>query len=192
MALCLTTAAIAAEYGTQAAAPAKSSSRAKTSSTTNEVLNNVVKMDAQGSRTALCCCGAEVTVADDTPTLDRNGTHFYFCGQGCRDAAEKASKAESAKTMKSWRKKFSAYKLASNAYQKDGKELATCLCGKTVEVTKSTPSISENGVTLYLCSTACKTALHGASPEDRLGKEMAMLKDASGSPDPTASASHPQ
>lgn len=31
-------------------------------------------------------CGMTVTVVADTPRLERDGTTYYFCGQGCRDA----------------------------------------------------------------------------------------------------------
>jgi hypothetical protein len=150
------------------------------------ILNNVVKMDAAGSRTALCCCGAEFTVTANAPTMTHGGTLFYLCGDGCKQTAEKATPAEGAKVMKAWHKKYTGYKLPDNTTMKDGRKMATCLCGKTFAVTSSSHFIIENGIKTYLCSEACNTALHGTSAEDRLAKEMAELKGLDAVPPPAA------
>jgi YHS domain-containing protein len=140
-----------------------------------EILNNVVKMDAASKRSALCCCGYEFTVTDKAPTMDHEGTSFFMCGEGCKEMAMKASKEENAKTMKDWHKKYDANKLTDNSFLKESKTMATCLCGKTVEVNAKTPKIMENGVTLYLCSDACNTQLHEMSANDRMDAEKKFL-----------------
>jgi hypothetical protein len=177
----LGTAALADDsYGnnTAPAQPAAPAAVAKSGQT--EVLNNIIKMDAAGARTALCCCGAEFTVTDNSPTIDHGGTTFYLCGDGCKQMADKATAAENAKTMKAWHKKFRAVKLVTNSYQQDGKEMATCLCGKTLTVTRSTPYVTENGVKMYLCSDACSSALHGMSADARMAKELDVIKGTAG------------
>jgi hypothetical protein len=144
----------------------------------NKSLNNVVKMNADGKREALCCCGAEFTVTDNAPTMDHDGTLFYMCGEGCKQMALKATKAETAKTMADWRKKYKTYKLADNTFQKDGKTWAKCGCGKEFEVTADSPRVTENGETNYCCSKECHDSFAALSDKDRLTKEVAMLKPA--------------
>jgi hypothetical protein len=142
----------------------------------NKPLNNVVKMDADGKRSALCCCGAEFTVTDKAPTMDHDGTLFYLCGDGCKEMAMKSTKAETAKTMADWRKKYKTYKLTDNTFLKDGKTWAKCGCGKEFEVTAESPRVTENGVTNYCCSKECHDSFASLSDKDRMTKEVAMLK----------------
>ena len=139
-------------------------------------LNNVIAMDASGTRTAKCMCGKEFQVSKDSPVVTRGDGSYYCCSEGCHDMYMKADKASQTKMFNDSWKTFPSDKMVTNAVMKDGKETATCLCGKTVDVTKTTPKVTENGVTMYLCSDACKTALHGMAANDRMDKELAVVK----------------
>jgi hypothetical protein len=139
-------------------------------------LNNVIKMDATGKRTALCCCGAEFTVTDNAPTLDHDRTLFYMCGEGCKEMALKATPEENAKTMVAWHKKYDVLKMADNTYIQDGKTMATCVCGRKFAVTDLTPYVTENGVKLYLCSEDCNEHIRSAAADQRMAAEMKVVK----------------
>ena len=141
-------------------------------------LNNVVKMDAAGKRTALCCCGYEFTVTDNAPTLDHDGILFYMCGEGCKEMAMKATPDESAKTMEAWWKKYDGVKLADNTYAKDGKTMATCACGANFTVTDKTPYLAENGLKLYLCGEGCAEHFRAMTATERLTPERKFVKPA--------------
>lgn len=134
-------------------------------------LNNVIKMDADGKRTALCCCGAEFTVTSNAPTVERPPTTFYMCGEGCKEMTLKASKEEEAKTMAAWNAKYSTYTLASNT-----KTWAKCGCGKEFDVTPTSLVVSENGMKIYCCSEACHTAFKLKSADDRQSAQLSALK----------------
>jgi hypothetical protein len=158
---------------------------------TSDHLNNVVRMDASGNREALCLCGQEFQVTKESPTIIRGEETHYCHNQQCHDMYMSTS-AEAQDRMVSdyWKNTFPFDKMATNQFAKDGKTMATCLCGKVVDVNDKTPHLTENGVTMYVCSDACKTALHGMSAEMRMQKEMAVAhttlpKDAS---DPAESA----
>jgi hypothetical protein len=138
-------------------------------------LNNVVKMDAAGHRTALCCCGAVFTVRDDSPTMDHGATTFYMCSEGCKEAALNSTPEQTAVTMANWHEKYATYALPTNTFERDGKLWARCGCGKEFQPTADTPVIIENGYASYCCSEACHQAFMSLSAADRLAKEMAEL-----------------
>jgi YHS domain-containing protein len=151
-----------------------------------EVMNNVTKMDKDGARTALCLCGKEVSVADNTPTYEKDGTTYYLCSDACKDKATKASKADLDQMMREWRKKFKEAKVVNNVFMKEGKPWANCVCGKVFEVNSiTTPKMQENGVAVYLCSDACKTQMHTMTAADRMGKEKAIIASAAATPKET-------
>ncbi len=135
-------------------------------------LNNVIRLDRDGTRTALCCCGAEFKVSDKTTSLPREGTTFFMCTQACRDASAKETPAQAQRTLATWREKYAGVKLASNLAVKDGQQTALCGCGKSFVVAKDTPVLEENGVRLYCCGEECHQALLRMTPETRLAKEM--------------------
>ena len=139
-------------------------------------LNNVIVMDASGTRSARCLCGKEFVVTKDSPTITRGEGIYYVHADGCRDMYMKSDKAAQTKMFSDYWKTYPMDKMANNTMMKDGKEMATCLCGKVFEVTKTSPKVTENGMTIYLCSDACTTALHGMAANDRTDKELAMLK----------------
>jgi YHS domain-containing protein len=142
---------------------------------TSEHLNNITKMDAQGNRTALCVCGQEFQVTDKSPMILRGDETDYCHNQECHDMFLKAPKEAQEKMIGDfWTSTFPFDKMATNKFMKDGKEVATCLCGKSVDVNDKTPRVTENGVTLYLCSDACQSSLHGMSAKMRMEKEMAV------------------
>jgi hypothetical protein len=139
-------------------------------------LNNVFKMDASGVRTARCMCGKEFQVSNDSPVIKRGDGEYYCCSKGCHDMYESANKGARDKMFKESWSSYPMTGMATNAVMKDGKQMATCLCGKEVTVTDKTPNVTENGVKMYVCSDACKTALHGMAANDRLSKELAVVK----------------
>ena len=142
---------------------------------TSEHLNNVTKMDVKGDRTALCVCGQEFQVTDKSPMILRGDETHYCHNQECHEMFMKTSKEAQDKMISDfWTNTFPWDKMATNKFAKDGKDVATCLCGKSVDVNDKTPRVTENGVTLYLCSEACATALHGMSAKMRMEKEMAV------------------
>ena len=56
---------------------------------------NIVKMDAKGANKAICACGMEFSVTDDTPVVEYEHGKYYACSAGC---AEKI-KADPAKMV---------------------------------------------------------------------------------------------
>jgi hypothetical protein len=156
---------------------------AKTSTTTvtkvqstTAPLNNVVRTAADGTRTALCCCGHEFTVTAKSPTYEHGGTTFYMCGDACKASAMAASPADAAKSLAEWRTKFDAEMLATNAKTADGKTTAVCGCGKSFTVTDSSPVVTENGVRMYCCSPACHDHFMKMSADQRLAEETKIAK----------------
>jgi hypothetical protein len=134
-------------------------------------LNNVVRVAADGKRTALCCCGHEFAVTDKSPTMSHDGTSFFMCGEACKAAALAATPQEAAKTMAEWRAKFDKAPLATNAVSAGGKTTAVCGCGAAFTVTDRSPVIVENGVKLYCCGDACHEHLLKMSAGDRMALE---------------------
>jgi hypothetical protein len=143
-----------------------------------KTLNNVVKMDAAGTRTALCLCGKEFTVTDKSPNFDQRGTHYYLCSDECKGKTGSATKEELTKMVGDWKNSSKAYKTPENTVKKDGKKWATCACGKEFEVGASSEFIKENGVKMYLCSDDCMKAMTGMGEQERMTKELALLKPA--------------
>jgi hypothetical protein len=167
--------AFAADTPTDVKKDVKAEKVAAAVTMTSEHLNNVTKMDAKGDRTALCVCGQEFQVTDKSPMILRGDETDYCHNQACHDMFLQASKEAQDKMIADfWANTFPFDKMATNKFMKDGKEVATCLCGKSVDVNDKTPHVTENGVTLYLCSDACTTALHGLSAKMRMEKEMAL------------------
>ena len=174
--------ALVAASATATAAPygktdAKSPSSASVATTTHSEhvaivpLNNVVRVGADGKRTALCCCGHEFAVSDKSPTMPHDGTSFYMCGEACKAAAVAATPQETAKTMTAWRAKFDKAPFATNAVSAGGKMTAVCGCGEVFAVTDQSPVIVENGVKLYCCGEACHEHLLKMSASERMALE---------------------
>lgn len=140
-------------------------------------LNNVVKMDQAGKRTALCCCGYEFTVTDNAPVFARGGTNFYMCGEGCKEVAAKESQEESEKTYAAWEKKYSAATLWNNLMTRDGKQMAKCGCGAEFTVKETTPVVLENGMKMYCCGDGCHEHFLKMAEAERLQAEQKFLAD---------------
>ena len=175
---CLMACGVANAGDKKAAASTSDASGVVAVSQWHKPLNNVVKMDAAGKRTALCCCGAEFTVTENAPTMDHDGTLFYMCGEGCKEMAMKATKEENATTMAAWQKKYEVLKLPDNTFAQEGRTMATCVCGATFTVTDKTPYVTENGVRLYLCGDGCAEQIRSAASADRMTAEMKVVKAA--------------
>jgi hypothetical protein len=128
---------------------------------------NVVKMDKEGKKTALCCCLHEFSVSNTAPVVTNGATDFYMCGEGCAEVSKKATKEENEKSMAAWSTKYSTYTLASNATESEGKKVAKCVCGAEFTVTDKSLSYTENGVTIYLCGEGCSEKFKATSAADR-------------------------
>ncbi len=139
-------------------------------------MNNVFAINKKGERKALCGCGMEVAVNDDTPVETFKGMTFWTCGETCAEMMKGMSEAEMDNAMKIWHEKFDGYKLASNTEMKDGKEMATCGCGMVFEVSDDNPRIVENGMVLHMCGDNCKNMVMEMPAEKRLKMEKKMTK----------------
>lgn len=137
-------------------------------------LNNVVGVDADGNKTALCGCGMEFTVTDNSPSITADGMTVYACSEECAsklsgmDDRKRAGKIGELKTACEMHKN-----LATNAAMMDGKLMADCPCGKHFEVTDHSPYVVENGVKMYVCGNAC---VAGFSTADKDKREKAQMK----------------
>lgn len=141
-------------------------------------LNNVIKMDPQGHRTAKCLCNVEFGVTDQTPVVERGDETYYLHSQDCRDMFVRTAPQEQERMISQyWTQQFPFEKLATNAHEEHGQKQATCLCGSEVNVVQDTPMVTENGLNIYLCSEACTTMLHGMSATDRMGAELKNIKN---------------
>jgi ribosomal protein L24E len=140
-----------------------------------DALNNVVTMEPDGSRTALCICGKILPVTVDTQSVKHDGTTFYLCSTGCTIMAAKLSENDWAAATVDWKTRFSATKLLSNAGMKEGREMATCPCRKIFDVNSRTLAVAENGMVVHCCSAACDSTFRAAAPAGRMQAELAML-----------------
>jgi hypothetical protein len=140
-----------------------------------DALNNVVALESDGSRTALCICGKTLPVTADTRSIVHDGTVFYLCSTECTDRAGKLSEKDWDAATAGWKARFAATKFLSNARMKEGREMATCLCGKVFEVNSRTLAVAENGLVVHCCSAACDAKFRGAAPDSRMQAELAML-----------------
>lgn len=139
------------------------------------VLNNVVSMDAEGNRSALCACGMKVTVDDHTPKMQLGNATMYMCSEGCMAHFEKASADERQTMTTQWRDQVSRYAAVSNVYNVGGKQVYSC-CGKEQEVGSKTASVTENGVTIYTCGPGCASNIRGMSATDRIKTQKKIIQ----------------
>jgi hypothetical protein len=141
-------------------------------------LNNIVKMDPQGHRTAKCLCEVEFGVTTTTPVVQRGDETYYLHSEDCKDMFIHTAPQEQERIVTQfWARHFPFEKLPTNAHEEHGHKEATCLCGTNVTVTKDTPMVTENGLNIYLCSEACSTMLHGMSAEDRMQGELKNIRN---------------
>jgi ribosomal protein L24E len=150
-----------------------------------DALNNVVSMESEGSRTALCLCGKTLPVMADTPSVTQDGTTFYLCSADCVKMASKALEKDWKSATENWRARFATIKFLSNARMKEGREMATCLCGRVFEVNSRTLAVAENGLVVHCCSAACDKQFRAAPSEGRMQAELALLPAAKSEPHPS-------
>jgi len=143
-----------------------------------ERLNNVVVMDADGQRTALCACGREFAVTNEPLAVKHDATTLYCCSPECHSQLEQTSATDRAERVAAYWAAFPYERTLNTATTTDGKTTARCFCGQSVDVTAASPKVLENGVTVYPCSEACETALHQMSAEKRLGIERQFVQNA--------------
>jgi ribosomal protein L24E len=142
-------------------------------------LNNVVSMDAQGVRQALCPCGRRFTVASEPRSIVHNGTTVYVCSDRC--AGEPM--AGSSESISRWNRILSTSRLNTNVRMKRGFETATCPCGKAFVVVNRRRALVDNGLVVFFCSEECRSGFRTMRPEERTAAELCML--------PPIQAAHP-
>lgn len=142
---------------------------------TTEHLNNVIQLDADGHRTALCGCGMQFQVTNDQLSVQNGDETIYCCSEACHHSNLAMPNADRMQKISDLNEKLSHSISVTNTAIKDGRTVATCLCGKEFEVTDQTPRVSENGVTLNLCGEACTTGLHKMSAADRFEAELKIV-----------------
>jgi ribosomal protein L24E len=149
-----------------------------------DALNNVVAMDEDGSRSALCVCGRTFRVTGETATTNSGGTTLYLCSDKCAELARKGGPDWDA-AVTSWQKAFSSAKLLTNAHMKKGREIARCTCGKVFDVNWKTLAVAENGLVVHFCSAACDRRFQAEGQDERIQTELAMIPAAKAEPYPS-------
>jgi hypothetical protein len=140
-------------------------------------LNNVVSVDADGNKTALCGCGMEFKVSDKTPSMNVDGMTVYACSDGCAATMSGMDKKMMDGKIGELKMAVAENKgLATNAAMMDGKMTATCPCGMSVEVNDKTPFVVENGVKVYTCCDDCLNSFSSADVKIREDAEMKARK----------------
>ena len=135
------------------------------------VLNNIVSMDAQGVRQALCPCGRCFTVGPEPQSITSNGTIVYVCSD--RYASE--PEAGPRESIAPWDRIFSTRKLYTNVRMKRGSETATCPCGKTFVVVNRSRALVDNGLIVFFCADECRSRFRTMKPEERMAAELRLL-----------------
>jgi hypothetical protein len=136
-------------------------------------LNNVVSMDAQGTRAALCLCGARFTVTPASPVVERDGTSFYLCG-GPGDGRAQGNLASGEAEATRWNRAFRSTRMSSNARLKEGREVFTCSCGKTSVLNWKTPALVDNGLIVFCCDSECLSRFRSTDPMLRTAIELSL------------------
>jgi hypothetical protein len=135
------------------------------------VLNNIVSMDAQGVRQALCSCGRCFTAGPEAQSITSNGTVVYVCSDRCAAEPEAGPRESIAR----WDRIFSARKLFTNVRMQRGFETATCPCGKTFVVVNHSRALVDNGLIVFFCAEACRSRFRTMNPEERMAAELRLL-----------------
>ncbi len=118
---------------------------------------NVIKVDKDGNKIALCGCGQEVKVTSATAKVVDGDDTYYVCSDKCQQTfSQNLSKMKPALQLKVEKAKAKAGTMG-NVYHvgEDGAMTAVCACGKDVKVSDKTVSRTWNGETYYLCSDGC-------------------------------------
>jgi len=63
--------------------------KAKEARTKTKVGGNVMSIDDEGAKQAMCTCGMGMKVSESTVTREVNGETFYFCNEKCAEAFDK-------------------------------------------------------------------------------------------------------
>lgn len=135
-------------------------------------LNNVVKIDDEGKRTALCGCGMEINVDDKTVFYKDDKLTFWACGDNCKNMMANATDEERTMMMGAWHTKFAAYELADNTFMKDDVLMAKCACGAEIVVDDKTLKVVENGMKVYCCGPGCHDMFTAMNDDKRLEVEI--------------------
>jgi hypothetical protein len=134
-------------------------------------LNNVVSMDAQGVRQAICPCGQRFTVGPQPQSIAQSGTVLYLCSDGCaRDLA-----ARPAESLLTWNRALSASRLNTNVRMKQGLETATCPCGNSHVLVGHRRAVVDNGLIVFFCNEECRARFAAMPADERMAAELRML-----------------
>jgi hypothetical protein len=135
------------------------------------ILNNIVSMDEQGVKEALCPCGRRFIVRPESNSIDRNGTIVYVCTERCGSGVTTGSP----ESIMRWNRTLSATRLNTNVRMKQGFETATCPCGKTFVLVNRSRALADNGLIVFFCEENCRSRFRAMPPEQRMAAELHML-----------------
>ena len=119
---------------------------------------NIIKVDEEGNKTALCACGMEFAVTEKTGKLEKDGKTYYLCSDGCKAKVSKsASTMLPALDVKVMAKKADMGTLGNvHTVSESGEMTAKCACGMDVKVSDKTVKREHNGQTYYMCNEGFK------------------------------------
>lgn len=118
---------------------------------------NVIKTNAEGAEVAVCGCGKEFSVTEDTPSIEYEGKRIFVCSEQC---AEKV-KADPAAIIPIVEQKVAEVKkeqkISGNIMSVDaeGNRIAMCSCGAEIKLGDETVTREHDGETYYFCCEKC-------------------------------------
>jgi YHS domain-containing protein len=118
---------------------------------------NIIKTAADGGKVAVCACGMEFTVTDDSPSIVQENKRYFVCSDQC---AEKIN-ADPAKFIPVLEQKVAEVKKAQNisgnimSVDAEGNRIAMCSCGAEMKVTDASVSKEHDGEAFYFCCDHC-------------------------------------
>ena len=121
---------------------------------------NIIKTEADGGKVAVCACGMEFTVTDDTPSIEFEGNTYFVCSEAC---AEKI-KADPAAMIPVIEQKAAEMKKAQHIsgnvmyVDEEGNRVAMCSCGAEMKVTSTSVTRNYKGEEVYFCCDQCAAA----------------------------------
>jgi YHS domain-containing protein len=118
---------------------------------------NVTQCKASGEKLAVCACGMEFTVNENSPSIEVGKKTYYACSEAC---AEKI-RANKDKMIPALEEKASVVKgkkmTGCNVTSVDakGRKTAVCACGGEFRISKSAVTREHNGETIFFCCENC-------------------------------------
>ncbi len=121
---------------------------------------NVLKTAASGEEIAVCACGMEFTVTENTPLIVHDGKKYFVCSDHC---AEKIGADLNTMIPVIEAKMCDAKKeqnISGNVYKVDdeGNRITLCSCGAEMKVSTASVTTTHDGETYYFCCGNCQAA----------------------------------